>query len=139
MKPLSQCRPRGWTRCTWHPWAGAGQRPSTSRSTLPGLLRGRPASATAIDIWTGSLATLVTPSTSPASFILTITDRRRCRSMPTYCCSCTRSPFLLEGFGFAPPSFVLLGLLGERDFAVLLVDCLATGSLATTIASDRNG
>ena len=87
----------------------SGPVPAVAR--FQGYFGARPASATAIDIWTGSLATLVTPSTSPASFILTITDRRRCRSMPTYCCSCTRRTFLLlEGFGFAPPSFVLLGL-----------------------------
>jgi hypothetical protein len=58
-------------------------------------------------------------NTSPASFILTITDRRRCRSIPTYCCSRTRSPPLLDGLGFATPSFVLLGDLREEDFAVL--------------------
>ena len=52
---------------------------------------------------------------------------------------CTRSPFLLEGFGFAPPSFVLLGLLGEKDFAVLFTDCLPTDCSATTIASDSKG
>ena len=42
----------------------------------------------------------------------------RCHRGRTYCCPCTRSPFLLEGFGFAPPSFVLFGLLGEKEFAV---------------------
>jgi hypothetical protein len=33
----------------------------------------------------------------------------------------------------------LLGLLGERDSAVLLAVCLATDCLAMTIPSDRNG
>ena len=63
----------------------------------------------------------------------------RCHRGRTYCCPCTRSPFLLEGFGFAPPSFVLFGLLGEKEFAVLLPDCLATGFLATTVASGGKG
>jgi hypothetical protein len=46
---------------------------------------------------------------------------------------------LLEGFGFALQSFVQLGLLGEKDFAVLFVGSLATDCLATTIASDSKG
>ncbi len=42
-----------------------------------------------------------------------------------YCCSCTRGPPLLEGFGFAPPSVVLLGAFAEEDIAVLITVFLA--------------
>ena len=35
---------------------------------------------------TGSLSIRTCSSTSPSRFWRTITDRRRCRSMPTYCC-----------------------------------------------------
>lgn len=57
----------------------------------------------------------------PASFIRTITDRRRCISIPTYRCSRTRIPALLDGLGFAPPSFIRLAvattnsLIGRRS------------------------
>ena len=80
--------------------------------------------------------------------IRTITDRRRCRSIPTYCCCCTRSPPLLRGFGFAPPSVIPLGLPSEEDFRVPLpldlpTPCLpslswrrrTTGSLSRNAAS----
>jgi hypothetical protein len=46
---------------------------------------------------------------------------------------------LAKGLGVVPPIFVLLGLLGEKDFAVLFTDCLATDCLAPTIASDSKG
>jgi hypothetical protein len=35
---------------------------------------------------TGSLTIRTTSSTSPSPVIRTITNRRRCRSIPTYCC-----------------------------------------------------
>ena len=54
---------------------------------------------------TGSLSILDTPTTSPASFIRTITDRRRCRSIPTYCCSrSTRVSFFRFRDGVETPS-----------------------------------
>src|ERR1700722_13647096 len=61
---------------------------------------------------TGSLSIFEIFSTSPASFIRTITDRRRCRSIPTYCCSrSTRVSFRFR-VGLVTPS--LLCTLGSR-------------------------
>ena len=42
-------------------------------------------SATAAARFTGSLSMRRTDNTSPASFLCTITERRRCKSIPTYC------------------------------------------------------
>ncbi len=58
-----------------------------------------PASAMARLKATGSLSMRMTPSSSPASFSRTINDRRRCRSMATYCRS-KGLLFLLERVGF---------------------------------------
>ncbi len=72
-----------------------------------------------------------TPRTSPASFIRTITDRRRCRSIPTYCCSCsTRVSFRRLRVGVGTPS--LPCTLGSRRREELW---RSTTDLATTTSS----
>jgi len=64
------------------PRPGSGSRRRESRSTGPAL----PA-ATANS--SGSFATRKVSRISPSSVILTITDRLRCRSIPTYCRWCS--------------------------------------------------
>src|SRR5438094_103619 len=64
----------------------------------------------------GPLSILATSSTSPASFMRTITDRRRCRSIPTYCgCCCTGVLLRLEGLGWEAPSVPALGPLRRSE------------------------
>ncbi len=79
MKPLSQCRPRGWTRCTRAPSPrsrSAAQYQQASKATSGS----GPASAIAIASCSGSLSIFDTARISPAPVIRTITDRRRCKS-----------------------------------------------------------
>src|SRR2546422_7038405 len=66
-----------------------------------------PASANAKLSATGSLSICTTPSSSPSSFWRTISDRRACRSMATYCRS-TGLLLVRERVGFAANSFVWL-------------------------------
>jgi hypothetical protein len=62
---------------------------------------------------TGSLSMRTRPSSSPASFWRRISDRRRCRSMATYC-RCT-GPLLRERVGLVTSSLVLDRLPAGED------------------------
>ena len=65
---------------------------------------------------TGSLSMRHRPSTSPSSVIRTITDRRRCRSIPTYCrCCCIGVLLRREGLGWEAPSVPTLGPLRRGE------------------------
>ena len=77
-----------------------------------------PASAMATLNATGSLSMRTTPSSSPASFSRTINDRRRCRSMATYCRS--KGPLLVvERVGFVASSVELDRTSAGGDPALL--------------------
>src|ERR1019366_2561940 len=52
----------------------------------------------------GSLTTRRVSSTSPCSVILTITERRRCRSIPTYCLWCSTGVSFRFRVGLETPS-----------------------------------
>ena len=60
-------------------------RPIPAIGRLQDDLGSGPARATSRANATGSLSILTVDNVSPASVIRTITDRRRCRSIPTYC------------------------------------------------------
>ncbi len=101
----SQWRPSGWTRCTWAPSASnrsaAQYQPYVASSATSGSW---PALAIASASWSGSLTTRTVSSTSPSSLILTITERRRCRSIPTYCRWCSTGVSFRFRVGLETPS-----------------------------------
>src|SRR5581483_10642933 len=68
-----------------------------------------PAAATALARAIGLLSIRTLSSTSPAAFFRTITDRRRCRSIPTYSRSTGASFLRREGVAFVGPSVFALG------------------------------
>src|SRR4029453_5086856 len=105
----------GAARCTGAPCAvkkyAAQYQPYVASSTtsVPG-----PAFATSSANATGSLSIRTMSTVSPASVRRTITDRRRCRSIPTYCRSTGASlPHTRNRFG-ETPSLNDSALTGER-------------------------
>ncbi len=110
MKPVSQLRPEGFTRCTVAPSScrvsTAQYHPYVASIATSGA---SPDSRNASARVTGSLSIRVTPTFSPASFSVTTTDRFKCRSMATYCRSTVlllareRVGFVATSFGLEPP------------------------------------
>src|ERR1700687_2656047 len=76
----------------------------------------------------GSLAILTWDSCSPSGLIRTITERRRCKSIPTYS-GFTGTFFRRGGVAFVSPSFSTLGP-SRREEAPRL---LTAGALAITV------
>src|SRR4029453_4226164 len=78
--------PGGCARCTLAPHAcsssAAQYQPWVASRTTSGS---GPALASSSDSATGSLSTRTVWSASPSPVMRTITERRRCRSIPTYC------------------------------------------------------
>jgi len=71
-------------------WPRGDQPPNTSHRCSRGLPRHRRRpSRFARESWSGSFSTLTVSSTLPPSVMRTITDRRLCRSIPTYCRCCS--------------------------------------------------
>src|SRR5271163_3735087 len=75
-----------------------------------------PALANSVASATGSLSIRTFSRVSPDSVRRTMTLRRRCRSMPTYCCSCsTGVSFCRFRVGFATPSVLRTPGPGRRE------------------------
>src|SRR5664280_2398879 len=75
-----------------------------------------PALASSVASATESLSIRTVSRVSPALLRRTITLRRRCRSMPTYCCSCsTGVSFCRFRFGLVTPSVLRTPGSGRRE------------------------
>src|SRR5579885_1103820 len=90
-----------------------------------------PASARASARATGSLSIRTMPTSSPASFSRTISERRACRSMATYCFS--TGPLFRDRDGLSTPSFPL-GPVPAREDSTFLFDVVRA---ATATSSER--
>src|SRR5581483_11475069 len=105
-----QLFPNGWARWTLAPisssTSAAQYQPNVASITTSGS---GPAAATASASAMALLSIRTLPKTSPAAFFRTITDRRRCRSIPTYCRSTGASFLRREGVAFVGPSVFTLG------------------------------
>src|SRR5438094_2768362 len=97
-----------------------------------------PASASAMAKATGSLSICTLPSTSPSAFMRTITDRRRCRSMPTYCL-CTTGPPRLEVRLVLPPRVLARSGVPESGRTLFLLAATATLAIATPNSITADG
>src|SRR5664280_2101440 len=75
-----------------------------------------PALASSVASATGSLSIRTVSRVSPDSVRRTITLRLRCRSMPTYCCSCSMGvSFCRFRFGVVTPSVLCTPGSGRRE------------------------
>src|ERR1019366_231519 len=108
---LPQLLPRGWARWTLQPSSSsrsvAQYQPYEASRTTSGC---SPAAVTARSNASRSpLLTWLTSRVSPSLLRRTITLRRLCRSMPTYCWGCILVLLRRGVMGFATPSVVALG------------------------------
>src|SRR5664280_327702 len=82
-----------------------------------------PALASSVASATGSLSIRTVSRVSPASLRRTITLRCRCRSIPTYCCTCsTGVSFCRFRVGFATPSVLRTPGSGRREYSRWVFD-----------------
>src|ERR1022692_3721300 len=114
---LPQLLPSGWARCTLppHSWitSAAQYHPYVASKITSGC---SPALANSVARVTGSLSIRTVSRVSPDSVRRTMTLRRRCRSMPTYCCSCsTGVSFCRFRFGLVTPSVLRTPGSGRQE------------------------
>ena len=135
-----QLLPSGWARWTVapHSWitSAAQYHPYVASNITSGC---SPALASSAAKATGSLSMRTVSSVWPASLRRTITLRRRCRSMPTYCCCCsTGASFCRLRVGLGTPSVLCTPGPGRREdsrglfdlgWAVAATFLAVTGSL----------
>jgi hypothetical protein len=114
---LPQLLPSGWARCTVppHSWitSDAQYHPYVASKITSGC---SPALANSVAKVTRSLSMRTVSRVSPDSVRRTITLRRRCRSIPTYCCSCsTGVSFCRFRIGLVTPSVLRTPGSGRRE------------------------